>query len=534
MTRAHVPSRRLRLLTLAPLLLVALAGCAKRAPDGTASPSMAYPAGAMAMDVSSGESYAKISENEYKRVADDALSTFSIDVDTASYSNIRRFLEDGSLPPVDAVRIEEMINYFGYAYAPPSGTQPFAVQSEVAACPWNEKARLVQIGIKGREIAPAAVPPRNLVFLLDVSGSMMAEDKLPLLQRSLKLLVADMRPHDSVALVVYAGAAGMVLPPTPGTERDTIGQAIDNLQAGGSTDGGAGIELAYALAQQSFRKGGINRVILATDGDFNVGTTSQGDLERLIEKKRESGVFLSVLGFGTGNVKDSTMEMLADKGNGNYAYIDGLMEARKVLVEQAGGTLVTIAKDVKIQVEFNPARVGAYRLIGYENRMLAHQDFNNDKKDAGEIGAGHTVTALYEILPPGAEGAVAGVDPLKYQQPATTAAAAGDELMQVKLRFKQPAGDTSELMSFPIGDTTKTIDAASVDLRFASAVALFGMKLRDSEHGRGVGFATVRQLAAGALGDDPNGHRRGMLALIDRAAGLKGESLPVPAVVRAK
>ena len=495
-----------------------------------AAPVMVADGGGAAPEVGQ-ESYAHVTENPFKRVADDALSTFSIDVDTASYSNIRRFLEDGTMPPVDAVRIEEMINYFGYAYVPPSGPQPFAVQSEVAACPWNDRARLVQIGIKGRELAPAAVPPRNLVFLLDVSGSMMAPDKLPLVQRSLKLLVSELRPEDSVALVVYAGASGVVLPPTPGHQRDIIVNAIDHLEAGGSTDGGAGIELAYALAQQHFRKDGINRVILATDGDFNVGTTSQGALERLIEKKRESGVFLSVFGFGTGNLKDSTMELLADKGNGNYAYIDSLMEARKVLVEQAGGTLVTIAKDVKIQVEFNPARVGAYRLIGYENRMLAHSEFNDDRKDAGEIGAGHTITALYELLPPGAEGGVVDVDPLKYQKPATTPAATSDELMQVKLRFKQPTNDTSELISFPIGDQSRSISAASVDLRFAAAVAMFGMKLRDSEHGRKFSFADLRKLAAGALGADPNGYRRGMLALVDRAAGLKGETLqPVASV----
>jgi Ca-activated chloride channel homolog len=530
MQRSHA---RLHVVALA---LLSLSACGKRmSHDGyTASPSVMAASGAAAPMEAEGERYAKIDEGAFKRVADDALSTFSIDVDTASYSNVRRFLEDGSLPPIDAVRIEEMLNYFGYGYAEPAGKQPFAVQTEVAACPWNAEARLVQIGIKGRSLAPAAVPPRNLVFLLDVSGSMMMADKLPLLKRSLGLLVAELRPIDSVAIVVYAGASGVVLPPTTGDHRDEIVASLDRLEAGGSTNGGAGIELAYALAQQNFRKDGINRVILATDGDFNVGTTSQGALERLIEQKRTGGVYLSVFGFGTGNLNDATMEALADKGNGNYAYIDGMHEARKVLVEQAGGTLVTIARDVKIQVEWNPTRVGAYRLIGYENRMLAHSDFNDDQKDAGEIGAGHTVTALYEILPPTAAGAAPGVDPLKYQRPVTTAAALGEELMQVKLRFKRPDSETSELVSFPVGDQSRSLDAASVDLRFAAAVALFGMKLRDSEYARGVGFATVRQLAESALGSDPNGHRRGMLALVDRAAALKGEPLQTSANVRAK
>ena len=513
------------------LALLALAACSKRAAHDGYS---AYPGAPMAMGgaapaEAAGEGYAAIAENQFKQVADDARSTFSIDVDTAAYSNVRRFLEDGSLPPVDAVRIEEMLNYFRYAYAEPRGDEPFAVQTEIASCPWNPQARLVQIGVKGKSIAPAAVPPRSLVFLLDVSGSMMDADKLPLLKRSLALLVADLRPEDSVAIVVYAGASGVVLPPTSGREPGKILAALERLEAGGSTNGGAGIELAYALAQQSFRAGGINRVILATDGDFNVGPSSQGALERLIVEKRASGVFLSVFGFGTGNLQDATMELLADKGNGNYAYIDGLQEARKVLVEQAGGTLVTIAKDVKIQVEWNPARVGSYRLIGYENRMLAHTDFNDDKKDAGDIGAGHTVTALYEVLPPAA--GAAEVDPLKYQQATASGAAASDELMHVKLRFKQPDSEQSELMSFPVPDRGHSIDAATADLRFAAAVALFGMKLRGSEYAGTLSYAAVRELAAGALGDDPHGHRRGMLALVDRAAALSGER---PAALRAE
>ncbi|WAS92184.1 vWA domain-containing protein [Nannocystis punicea] len=519
---------RPRLFSVVALLLLTPA-CAKRASFAERS-YYATPA-AVADEAPNTESYAHIAENAFKRVTDDPLSTFSIDVDTASYSNVRRFLEDGQLPPADAVRIEEMINYFTYAYPEPEGAQPFSVRTEVAACPWNDRARLVQIGIKGKSLAPAEIPPRNLVFLLDVSGSMASADKLPLLQRSLTMLVADLRPVDSVGIVVYAGAAGVVLEPT--SDRDAIVAAIDKLYAGGSTNGGQGIEAAYALAQRSFRKGGINRVILATDGDFNVGVSSEGALQRLIEQKRDSGIFLSVLGFGTGNVKDSTMELLADKGNGNYAYIDSLQEARKVLVEQAGATLVTIAKDVKIQVEFNPLKVGAYRLVGYENRVLAHQDFNDDSKDAGEIGAGHTVTALYEVLPPGAEGAVPGVDPLRYQQEkAAPAASAGSgELMHVKLRFKQPEGGDSQLLTMPVADPGSALDAASADLRFAAAVAMFGMKLRNSEHARSVSYRQIRGLAEGALGPDLKGWRRGMLALVGLAARQQGEPLDAPATV---
>ncbi|MCY1055159.1 VWA domain-containing protein [Nannocystis sp. SCPEA4] len=516
-------SRRLPLIAL----LLLTPACAKRVSDvGAYWTAAAAPARDEAPNT---ESYAHIAENEFKRVADDPLSTFSIDVDTASYSNVRRFLEDGQLPPADAVRIEEMINYFTYAYPEPQAGQPFSVRTEVAACPWNDRARLVQIGIKGKSLAPTEIPPRNLVFLLDVSGSMGSPDKLPLLQRSLALLVADIRPVDSVAIVVYAGAAGVVLEPT--SDRDKIVTALDGLYAGGSTNGGQGIEAAYALAQRAFRKGGINRVILATDGDFNVGVSSEGELQRLIEAKRDSGIFLSVLGFGTGNTKDSTMEMLADKGNGNYAYIDSLQEARKVLVEQAGATLVTIAKDVKIQVEFNPIKVGAYRLIGYENRMLAHNEFNDDSKDAGEIGAGHTVTALYEVLPPGAEGAVPDVDPLRYQQPKAASATGSDELMHVKLRYKQPEAADSQLLTMPVADPGTALDTASDDLRFAAAVALFGMKLRNSEHARGVSYKQIRGLAEGALGPDLKGYRRGMLALLGLAAGKQGEPLDAPATI---
>ena len=348
------------------------------------------------------EAYAHIVENAFARVTDHPQSTFSIDVDTASYSNARRFLEGGSLPPKDAIRVEEWVNYFSYDYPEPRGDAPFSIHSEVSVCPWNPDHRLVRLGIKGKTIAADKVPARNLVFLIDVSGSMQPENKLPLLKRGLAMLVRTLREQDHVAMVVYAGATGLVLPPTSGADQGRILAALEQLESGGSTNGGDGIRLAYAVAQRHFRKDAINRVILATDGDFNVGTTSHGDLTRLIEEKRQSGVFLTVLGFGEGNLKDSTMETLADKGNGNYAYIDSIAEARKVLVHEAGATLVTIAKDVKLQVEFNPARVSSYKLIGYENRLLAKEDFNDDRKDAGEIGAGHTVTALYEIVPAGA------------------------------------------------------------------------------------------------------------------------------------
>ncbi|MCA9685993.1 MAG: von Willebrand factor type A domain-containing protein [Myxococcales bacterium] len=379
----------------------------------------AYAVGIQADDVS-GESYAEISENAFASVANSPLSTFAVDVDTASYSNVRRFLGDGMRPPADAVRIEELINYFNYDYPAPTEAAPFSVVSEIADCPWNPQARLLHLGLQGQVISAEQLPPRNLVFLLDVSGSMESADKLPLLRRAMKLMVSTLGPQDRVAIVVYAGASGVVLPPTSGAEQQTIMAALDGLQAGGSTNGGAGIELAYALARENFEAGAINRVILATDGDFNVGTTSQHALENLITQERESGVFLSVLGLGTGNLRDSTMEMLADKGNGNYAYIDSIAEARKVLVEQAGATLDTIAKDVKIQVEFDPEQVEGFRLVGYENRVLAHRDFDDDSKDAGEIGAGHTVTAIYEI------------------DPSADKAGDQDPLMQLHMRYKQP------------------------------------------------------------------------------------------------
>jgi Ca-activated chloride channel family protein len=463
------------------------------------------------------EAYDLIRDNPFKSPVDDPLSTFSSDVDTASYANVRRFLDQGQLPPKDAVRIEELVNYFPYAYAAPKDDRPFAVDVEVAQAPWAKDHRLVRIGIKGEEIEWGKRPASNLVFLLDVSGSMEAANKLPLVRESLKLLVD------------YAGASGLVLPSTSAAEKQDIVDALDKLHAGGSTNGGAGIELAYKTAEENFIKDGINRVMIATDGDFNVGTTGEGDLVRLIERKAKSGVFLSVLGYGMGNIKDSTLEKLADKGNGHYAYIDSETEAKKVLVEQAGGTMQTIAKDVKLQVEFNPAEVNAYRLIGYENRVLAHQDFNDDKKDAGDIGAGHTVTALYEVVPKGVAFKVQGVDPLKYQKPQAGAGkASGGELMTVKLRYKEPKASKSSLVEYAVKDKGRSLESASDDFRFAAAVAEFGMLLRDSEHKGKASWADVTELASTSLGggkdEDKGGYRQEFVELVRKAQRLSGGS----------
>jgi Ca-activated chloride channel family protein len=460
------------------------------------------------------EGYGEIDENPFEPATQKPLSTFSIDVDTASYSNVRRFLSARQMPPRDAVKIEELINYFSYEYPAPTGEHPFAVHTEVSVAPWNQAHRLVKIGLQGKKIAMDKLPPSNLVFLLDVSGSMNSPDKLPLLKAAFKLLVQNLRPQDRVAIVVYAGAAGLVLPSTPGTDKDTILAAIERLEAGGSTAGGAGILLAYEVARQSYLRGGNNRVILASDGDFNVGVSSDGELVQLIEEKRKEGVFLTVLGFGTGNYQDGKMEKLADRGNGNHAYIDSIIEAKKVLVSEMGGTLFTIAKDVKLQVEFNPTRVKAYRLIGYENRMLQAQDFNDDKKDAGELGAGHTVTALYEIIPAGSDEAVPGIDPLKYQQTQVTAAAGSDELMTVKLRYKLPDGDKSTLLSHAIRDASTPLAQTSADFRFATAVAEFGMLLRNSPHKGKGSYEAVLQRAEGALGADREGYRKEFLLMV--------------------
>ena len=462
------------------------------------------------------DAYDAFSDNPFVRVATDPRSTFSIDVDTASYSLVRRHLRDGQLPPKGAVRIEEMINYFTYAYPEPTGDRPFSVSSEVGAAPWAPGHRLLKLGLKGKHVAPTEVPGTNLVFLVDTSGSMSDENKLPLLKQAFSLLVQQLDAVDRVSIVAYAGSAGTVLPPTPGDQKATILGALDRLSSGGSTNGGEGIQLAYELAKQGFVKGGINRVLLATDGDFNVGVTSQSDLVDLVEQKAKTGVFLSVLGFGAGNFNDSTMEKLADKGNGNYAYIDTLNEAKKVLVEQATGTLMTIAKDVKIQIELNPAEVSEFRLIGYENRVLAHQDFNDDKKDAGEIGADHTVTALYEIVPAGGTPTGPGTDPLKYQAPgAPSGKAVRGELATVKLRYKLPAGSESQLMEVVVRDT----DAReSDDFRFAAAVAELGMLLRDSPHKGSSSYAdTVRLASSGELDE----RRREFVELVRAAERLK-------------
>jgi Ca-activated chloride channel family protein len=421
------------------------------------------------------------------------------------------------------VRIEELINTFTYDYPQPSGDVPFSVNVDVSQCPWQTDNRLVRIGLKGREVQFDKRPVSNLVFLLDVSGSMNRPNKLPLLVKSMKLLVDQLGENDHVAITVYAGASGLVLPPTSGENKGTIMEALDRLRAGGSTNGGAGIELAYRTAQENFVNGGVNRVILATDGDFNVGVTNRGELTRLIEEKAKAGVFLTVLGFGMGNLQDATLEQLADKGNGNYAYIDGEREARRVLVEQIGGTLVTIAKDVKIQVEFNPAQVAAYRLVGYENRMLAHRDFNDDTKDAGEIGAGHTVTAFYEIVPAGADNQpVATVGNLRYQRTRALAdEAASGELMTVKLRYKEPDGQTSKLIQQPVKDRGQAWRDASDDFRFAASVATFGMILRGSQFARNVTLGYVAEEAQSALGDDPGGYRREFVDLVKKAQALK-------------
>ena len=466
------------------------------------------------------EGYSLIQENPFQKVADHPLSTFSIDVDAASYSNARRFLNGGTMPPEDAVRLEEFINYFKYAYPEPQGEHPFSITTEVAACPWNETHKLVRVGLKAKSIAKENLPPNNLVFLIDSSGSMAGEDRLGLVQAGLRLLVEQLRKEDRISIVTYAGSAGLVLPSTSGAKKADILAALDRLSAGGSTAGGAGIQLAYKVAAENFIKKGNNRVILATDGDFNVGVTTDGELTRLIEEKREHGVFLTVLGVGTGNYQDSKMEQLADKGNGNYAYLDDIMEAQKVLVKEMGGTLLTLAKDVKLQVEFNPARVSSYKLIGYENRVLAAQDFNDDKKDAGELGAGHTVTALYEVVPVGVkDDALPSVDPLKYQAPAAPApeASASKELLTVKFRYKKPNETKSLLLSRPLADEDREWAQASPDFKFAASAAGFGMMLRHSKTKGSLTYDKVRAMAQEGLGKDEDGYRSEMVRLIAKA-----------------
>lgn len=473
-----------------------------------------------------GDRFDLITDNAFKRVSEHPLSTFSIDVDTASYSKIRSFLNrSGMLPRPDAVRIEEMINYFDYAYEIPAADSehPLVARAEVVSCPWNEGHRLARIALKGKTLESEKRPPCNLVFLLDTSGSMDAANKLPLVREGMKLLLSKLGAQDRVAIVVYAGSAGLVLESTPASEDAKIRRALTELAAGGSTNGGAGIALAYQTARDNFIKEGVNRVILCTDGDFNVGTTGTDSLVRLVEAESKGGIFLTVLGFGMGNHNDAMLEQISGKGNGTYAYIDTINEARRVLVDQTDSTLVTIAKDVKLQVEFNPARVAAYRLIGYENRILAKEDFNDDKKDAGEIGAGHTVTALYEIVPAGKEtDAIAPpVDELKYQKPVTLTDAAGSqEVITIKMRYKDPDSDTSKLVEFPVADEGKSFEQADVDVRFAAAVAAFGMKLRKSPYGGNWTFTDIEKTAEAAIGEDPYGLRAELVELVRKAATL--------------
>ncbi len=466
------------------------------------------------------ESYDAITENPFISTLNDPLSTFSIDVDTASYANVRRWLTGGNLPPVGAVRIEEMVNYFSYDYPDPENG-PIGITTELGPCPWQPANKLVRIGIKAHDLDPKSIPPSNLVFLIDVSGSMNEGNKLPLLKQSMLMLTDELGPEDKVSMVVYAGADRVVLPPTPGDKKELIKQAITSLSSGGSTHASSGILKAYQLAKQSFISNGNNRIILASDGDFNVGVTSRDELERLIAKERESGVFLTVLGFGMGNYHDDTMEILADKGNGNYSYIDSLLEAKKVLIKQRAGTLFTLAKDVKLQIEFNPARVGGYRLIGYENKALADEEFNNDKKDAGEIGAGHTVTALYELLPVGSR-AIPKVDPLKYQiisQPADTSA----EVLSVKLRYKPLDRNESHLLSQTVTDNNRTFESTSDDFRFAAAVAGFGMLLRHSELVNQLTYSQLITMARNSRGTDNEGYRAEFIRLLEMGELLQNK-----------
>jgi Ca-activated chloride channel homolog len=467
------------------------------------------------------EEYDAITENPFLNSMDNPLSTFSIDVDAGSYSNVRRFLQGGQLPPAGAVRIEELINYFHYEYPQPAGDDPFSINTEISSCAWNPQHQLVMIGLQGKRIPTENLPPSNLVFLIDVSGSMMEPEKLPLVQSSLKMLVDQLREKDRVSLVVYAGNAGLVLDATPGSEKTKIKKAIDGLEAGGSTAGGAGIKLAYKVAKQNFMVNGNNRVILCTDGDFNVGPSSDSELDAIIEKEKKTGVFLTVLGYGMGNYKDAKMEKLADKGNGNHAYIDNEMEAKKVLVSEFGGTLFTIAKDVKLQIEFNPAQVKAYRLIGYENRMLNKEDFNNDRKDAGELGSGHTVTAIYELIPVGVKDEFSQtVDPLKYRKPEkVNMKNAGGELMTIKFRYKKPDGDTSRLIVHSV-NAEPLKGSASNNFRFVSAVAEFGMLLRNSAFKQQASFDQAYGLAKNALGADREGYRKEFLQLLSEAGEL--------------
>lgn len=464
------------------------------------------------------ENYAHITENVFKKTHDNPLSTFSIDVDAAAYSNLRRFINSGNLPPKDAIRIEEMINYFDYNYEQPKGRDPVNIVTEIGTAPWNPQHRLVHIGLQAKTIPNQNLPASNLVFLIDVSGSMTDFNKLPLLVSSLRLLTDNLREKDKVAIVVYAGNSGLVLPATSGQNKQAIKDALNKLSAGGSTAGGAGIKLAYKVATENFIKGGNNRIILATDGDFNVGASSDADMQTLIEEKRKSGVFLTVLGFGMGNYKDSKMEVLANKGNGNYAYIDNINEARKVLINEFGGTLFTVAKDVKLQIEFNPKKVQAYRLIGYENRLLNNEDFNDDQKDAGEMGAGHTVTALYEIIPVGVKSNfIKKTDELKYLKGSPSSDYA-NEMLTVKLRYKDPEGNKSKLLQQAVLDSYQNkLSKTSDNFRFSASIAMLGMLLRQSEFVQESSFEQSIALAEGAKGSDKEGYRAEYIKLAKSA-----------------
>ena len=488
--------------------------------DGYESSAFSFPAYPYAQQpMPDREQYGTIIENPIKQVTEAPVSTFSIDVDTGAYSNVRRMLNAGRLPPADAVRVEEMINYFPYAYSLPQGNTPFAVHTEIAPAPWSTSHHLLRIGIKGQDVAKASLPPSNLVFLVDVSGSMQSAERLPLLKSALKLLINQLRSQDHVSLVTYASGTQVVLEPTSGAHKAKILAALENLQAGGSTSGAAGIALAYSMAEQGYIKGGINRILLATDGDFNVGMTNFDALKNRVEEKRKSGVSLSTLGFGEGNYNERLMEQLADAGNGNYSYIDTLNEGQKVLVDEMTSTLATIAKDVKIQIEFNPNLVSEYRLVGYENRMLQREDFNNDKVDAGEVGAGHTVTAIYELTLRGNSGSV---DPLRYGKEKVSAMDKSGELAFLRLRYKAPDGDVSRLLEWPLHrqDVLSSFAQATSEFRFAAAVAAFGQQLRGGKHTGAMGYAEIAKLAAESRAADTYGYRGEFLRLVNLAQSL--------------
>ncbi len=493
-----------------------------RTPNGGEMKSMPAPSISMPPTYynPSTESYKKEKENDFMSVRANPLSTMSVDVDRASYSNIRRFINEGQTPPADAVRIEEMINYFDYDYPQPEGDQPLAIVTELTDCPWKPQHKLLHIGMQARTIPTHNLPPSNLVFLIDVSGSMSAYNKLPLVISSLKMLTSKLRAQDKISIVVYAGSAGLVLPATAGNQKQTIYNALDRLQAGGSTAGGAGIKLAYSVAMENYVRGGNNRVILATDGDFNVGISGDNELETLITKEREKGIYLTCLGYGMGNYKDSKMEVLADKGNGNYAYIDSEQEAEKTLVKEFGGTIFTLAKDVKAQIEFNPAYVQSYRLVGYENRLLNEEDFKDDKKDAGDMGSGHSVTIIYEIIPVGVQSNdVRNVTPLKYQQrgvayPSVVDYNNGNELATIKFRYKKPNGNTSKEITHIISNNTTTLQRASENARFATSVAMFGMLLKNSPYKGNSNYNKVLSLARNSMRHDPEGYRAEYIDLV--------------------